>query len=108
MSNLYKIVEITNKNSKYYGDMAVIWNETASRYDVRSLNETPTLNRFIYNGNKVIGTHGKYKTYSVAKSSVIVTNRKKKINVNDYMDETSKLLKDNAGLTKTQIKHKYS
>ena len=67
--------------------MAVIWNEIASRYDVRSVNETPTVDRFIYNDNKVIGTHGKYKIYSVAKTSATLTGRKKRIDVNDYISE---------------------
>ena len=108
MSVIYSIVDVTGKKSKYHGDRAIIWNETASQYKLRSIYETPTAERFMYDRNNIMrGAQGKYKTYSISKNSVSFTGKKKKIDVNDYMDETTELIDHNTGLTKKQIEKKY-
>ena len=105
-SKIYSIVNITK--GKHAGDKAIIWDETSKQYKVRSLTATPIINRFRYcKGDKVCGTSGKFETYNISKNAVVFTGKKRKINVNDYMDDTMALLTKNSGLSRQQIQQKY-
>lgn len=101
-----KVVYVTNKNSKYYGDKAVIRYATRDKYKVVSLNKTPTKDRFIYLKGKVNGTCPAHKGYYINKKDVKLMKYMKKVDLN--MDETLRLLNKNLGSTKKDIEIKYN
>jgi hypothetical protein len=101
------IVEVTNKKSKHYGDMGVIMYETDKMYGIMSLTKIPIPERFIFNGDVLIGTKYKYYEYVVSKKSVDIKQIKKTINMVSIWRDAAKLLKNNVGLTRNQINNKY-
>lgn len=106
-----QVVIIKNKNSPYYGTKCVIQYESTSgkSYYVRSLKKLPTAERFGYNKQgKVRFTFPPEKRFRVLKTSVRKTSKRAPANTNTWQTETRRLLEENSGLTRAQIKRKYT
>ncbi len=106
-----QVVIVKNKNSLYYGEKCVVQYESSSgkSYYVRSLKKLPTVERFGYNKQgKVRMTSPPEKRFRILKTSVRKTSKRAPKNTNTWQTETRRLLEENSGLTRAQIKRKYA
>ena len=106
-----QVVIVNNKNSPHHGKKGVIQYEslTGDSYWIRDLQKIPILERFSYdNRGKVRGTRAPEKRFRVLKSSVKKTSQRAPANINTWQPETGRLLEENEGLTRAQIKKKFS
>ena len=100
------VIKVTNIKSKYYNDLAIIENETSSKYLVLSLSKLPIRERFMYGPNNVVfGMKYAHKSYYINKNDVVHLNYNKTVHIGS--GATGKLLRENIGLTKNQIELKY-
>ena len=102
--------EVINKNSPHYGKKVVIQWETKSglSYYVRNLERRPMIERFGYGQDgKVRLVTSTYETFRVAKKSVKLIGGKADPMINTWQKETIRILEENKGLTRTQIRRKY-
>jgi hypothetical protein len=93
---------------KMKGERVVIQGATPKKYHIRNTKKLPTVNRFLYNNkDRVSGTIGPYETSTVLKTSVQSLSNRTNENLNDWQEETSKLLEENLGKTRNEIQKKY-
>jgi len=105
-----QVVIVTNKNSPHYGKRAVIQYESLSgkSYYLRALKKRPTTDRFLFNQQgRVRATRPPEERFQVRKSSVRKTAARAPPNINTWQPETGRLLDENRGLTRAQIRKKY-
>jgi hypothetical protein len=103
------IVSVVNRSSRHYGKKVEILFQTPKMYFVRDTVKRPTHQRFGYDSKgKVSSTNSMYESFYISKSSVQTPKSEIRCNdLNNWQTETGRLLKQNIGLSKADIRAKY-
>lgn len=103
-----RVIEITNKNHKYFGERAVIQWKRPKMYMIRLLNKTvPLYARFSCFSPKLCGVRSNQITMYIKRSSfTFVAGETAATKINTWQTDTLRVLDKYAGLTKSQIEKK--
>jgi len=103
-----QVVKIISSRHKYFGEEAVIQWSSSKMYMIRLLHKKkPLFTRFLMNRNKLQGTLSSQIAFYIKMSSVkVIKGKKANPQTNTWQKETSNLIRDYGGMTKTEIERK--